>query len=195
MNNIPPPAPARSVIHRAAENGLYLGLYLSVLALLAGVSQGSLLAGLGVWGLSLYMPFFVYRLLRKSLAERHFEAGFAEMWSEGIALFLLASMIQAVVIYLGLRYLAPDYMARSVDMAIEFFRAQGNEAGDTWVRTLQNLREQNGLPGPTDVAAQIISTNVVGGGFLSIILSAVLVTRYSSAERRQRYMERHGGQQ
>lgn len=190
MNSTPHSAPPRTVINRAAYSGLFLGAYLSILALLTGLSQSFQSAALLVWGASLGLPFMVYSLLRRSLAETSFESPFSEIWAEGIAMMLLASAIQAVVIYGGLRYLAPDYIANSVAMAIDYFEAMGTQAGNQWADTLISVRAANGLPAPTDVVAQVMSMNLIGGTFLTLVLSAVLKLRYASGERRRRYTGR-----
>ncbi len=190
MGTTPPVAPARSAVHRAAYNGLYLGIYLSLLALVTGLSQSFMPASLLAWAATIGLPFMMYALLRRSLAETEFNAPFSELWAEGIVMLFLAGTIQAVVIYAGLKYLAPDYIADSVDMAIEFFAAQNNPAGDQWAETLGQLRRTNVLPAPTDVVAQIMSMNLIGGTFLTLVVAAVLKSRYSSEERRRRYAER-----
>ena len=107
MNTKSTNQPGRPVLQRAAETGLYLGGYLSLLALATGLSQSAPAASLLVWAGSIALPFALYVLLRRSLAERDFSATFSEVWLEGIASFFFGSMIQAVIIYLGLRFLAP----------------------------------------------------------------------------------------
>lgn len=183
-----PQRPARPVIHRAATGGLYLGLFLSVLALAAGGSLKMPFLSWVVNGLSLALPFFVYGLLRRSLAETGFAAKFSEMWAEGIAVFFLGSAIQAVVIYLGLRYLAPDLMNNMVDQALAAFAQAHMALPAETAQALEMVRRLS----PTDVLAQIMSMNLIGGMILSLVLAAVLVVRYSNPQRRERYIQKHG---
>ena len=72
---------------------------------------------------SIALPFALYVLLRRSLAERDFSATFSEVWLEGIASFFFGSMIQAVIIYLGLRFLAPHYLLTSSTNNISYCSA------------------------------------------------------------------------
>lgn len=187
MNTTAPNRPGRPVIQRAAGGGLTLGIYLSVLALASGASLHVSLLSWVVNGLSIAIPFFVYAILRRSLAETGFKATFAEMWAEGIAVFFLGSAIQAVVIYLGLRYWQPDLMSLMVDQTLAAFaQAQVAVPADA-ASALELVRRLS----PTDVLAQIMSMNLIGGMIISLILAAVLSVRYASQSRRQRYLEKH----
>ena len=191
MNTKSTNQPGRPVLQRAAETGLYLGGYLSLLALATGLSQSAPAASLLVWAGSIALPFALYVLLRRSLAERDFSATFTEVWLEGIASFFFGSMIQAVIIYLGLRFLAPHYLLNSVEMAIDYFNQMGTPAGDQWARTLTDIREHNGIPTAVDVVSQIISMNLIGGTFITLIDASILKARYSSEARRQAWRNRH----
>lgn len=182
-----PQRPARPVIHRAATGGLYLGLYLSVLAIAAGASLNIPLLSWVVNGLSVALPFFVYGLLRKSLAETDFRAKFSEMWAEGISVFFLGSALQAVVIYLGLRYLVPDLMSQIVDQALTAFAQAHVALPEDTAQALELMRRMS----PTDILAQIMSMNLIGGMIVSLILAAIVVVRYSNPERRERYIRKH----
>lgn len=190
MNNLQPTPPARSMVQRAASSGLYLGAYLSVLALLTGVSQQFPLAGLVVWVTSLALPFFVYVLQRNTYAETGFSAPYTEVWTEGICTFFLGSAIQAVVVYASLRYLAPGYIAQSVATSIEFFEQQGTPVAAQWIETLQELQRNHLLPSPTDVTAQLMSMNIIGGAIISIFTSLILVSRYRDEDRQRRFLQK-----
>lgn len=187
MNTTAPQRPGRPVIHRAAGGGLLLGIYLSVLAVASGASLHMPLLSWVVNILSIGIPFYVYALLRRSLAETGFKASFSEMWAEGIAVFFLGSAIQAVVIYLGLRYLAPDLMSLMVDQAQLAFSQAGVSLPADAAAALEMVRRLS----PTDVLAQIMSMNLIGGMILSLILAALLSVRYADADRRRRYMDKH----
>lgn len=164
-----------------------MGIYLSVLALASGASLHLPLLSWVVNGLSIAIPFFIYAILRRSLAETGFKATFAEMWAEGIAVFFLGSAIQAVVIYLGLRYWQPDLMGLMVDQTLAAFaQAQVPVPADA-AAALELVRHLS----PTDVLAQIMSMNLIGGMIISLILAAVLSVRYANQSRRQRYLEKH----
>lgn len=187
MNQQSPRAPGRPVIQRAAYGGLYLGIYLSALALCSGMSLDVPLASLAVYAGTIGLPFAVYAILRRSLAETNFQGRFSEMLAEGIAVFLLGSAIQGVVIYLGLKYLSPDLISRTVDFTIQAFQQEGIAMTPEMQEAMEIMRRFT----VTDVLAQIISTNLIGGMFMSLVLCSVLCLRYASAERRNRYIQKH----
>ena len=130
--------------------------------------------------LAIFAAVMLYFLLRRSYAEADFRAPFSEMWTEGIAVFFLGAAIQGVVIYLGLRYLVPDYIADSMNTTLEVLSGQNTEAAAQLAANLQRLKEMNVLPSAADVTAQIMSMNIILGAFLSLIDCSVLFSRYRS---------------
>lgn len=188
MSITSPQNPGRALIHRAAEGGLFFGLYLSALA----YTSGATVTGLSImaWvsnGLTIGIPFFIYALLRKSYAETDFKTIFSEVWAEGIAIFFLGSAIQAVAIYLGLRYIAPDLLSQLAEQfAATFAQADITMSADM-TSALHILRHLS----PTDVIAQIMSMNLIGGMVLSLLLAILLVARYANDDRRRRYLQKH----
>lgn len=179
--------PLRNLVQRAAGTGLVMGVYLTVMAVLTGIMQSVPVASIVVWAMTLGTPVVLYFLLRRSYAEADFRAPFSEMWTEGIAVFFLGAAIQGVVIYLGLRYLVPDYIADSMNTTLEVLSGQNTEAAAQLAANLQRLKEMNVLPSAADVTAQIMSMNIILGAFLSLIDCSVLFSRYRSETRRERY--------
>lgn len=156
---------------------------------------GSPLAGLLVWAAIIYMPFFMYRFMRASFAECRFQLGFAELWAEGIASFFLGSLFPALFAYMALRFAAPDLIDTVFQQSIDTFRSVQAPEWNAWADALENIRDKAGLPTPADIAAQIISMNLMGGMILSFFLSAWLKIRYSSPRRRERFSQSHPGTQ
>lgn len=179
--------PPRNLVQRAAGTGLVMGVYLTVMAVLTGIMQSVPVASIVVWAMTLGTPVVLYFLLRRSYAEGDFRAPFSEMWTEGIAVFFLGAAIQGVVIYLGLRYLVPEYIADSMNTTLEVLSGQNTEAAAQLAANLQRLKEMNVLPSAADVTAQIMSMNIILGAFLSLIDCSVLFSRYRSETRRERY--------
>lgn len=181
----------RSSLGNAAENGLWLGIYLSALAILTATSLHFSPASLLVWGGSIYLPFFFYRLQLKCYATSEFRLSFISLWSQGIAIFMFASLILAVVCYLGLRFIVPDLIVQSWNQSMEVLAANPSAEVRQLVNEMNAMIEQTGFPGPVDIAAQMISTNIIGGSILALITSAILSSRYSSESRRREYFSRH----
>lgn len=183
--------PGRPVIQRAGVNGVTLGLYLIGLALLSGLSIRSALAGLLVWVGSIYLPFFFYRVLLAGYAETHFKASLAEIWSEGLASIFFGSALQAVFIYVCLRYIDPTFVADVWNTSIATLEAQPGHDFDALVEAFRQIEAAGKLPGALDVMMQVMTMNLIGGALLSMVEAAIITLRYSDESRRNRYLARH----
>ncbi len=192
MQHIRPP---RAIITVAAENGAILGLYLILLAVFTGLSASFGLATLLVWAGTIYLPFYVYKLMRAHHAEAGFSLSMAELWAQALMSFLLGALLQAVAVYVLLRFVAPDFVASQMEQAIETFRATGTPEGEMWADTLANIRSANGLPSAADVAANLIVFNIFCGAAIGLVDSIILHARYRSAARRERWQRMHGDSQ
>jgi len=192
MQNIRPP---RAIITVAGENGAILGLYLILLAVFTGLSSSFGLATLLVWAGSLYLPFYLYKLMRSHHAETGFSLSLAELWAQALMSFLLGALLQAAAVYVLLRFVSPGFVASQIQLAIDTFEAMGTAEGDIWAETLTNIRSANGLPSAADVAANLIVFNIFCGAAIGLVDSIILHARYRSAARRERWHRTHGGSQ
>lgn len=195
MNSMQHMRPPRAIITVAAENGAILGLYLILLAVFTGLSSSFGLATLLVWGGSLYLPFYLYKLMRSHYAETGFSLSLAELWAQALMSFMLGSLLQAVAAYVLLRFVAPDFMATQMQTAIDTFRAIGTPAGDMYAETIENVRKIAGVPSATDVAGELIVFNIFCGASIGLVDSIILHARYRSAARRERWQRNNGDSQ
>ena len=183
--------PPRTLVQRATSWGLPLGLYLIGLALLCGTSMSSAVAGLLIWVGTIYFPFYLYKLLRQGYAETDFRSGMAEIWAEGIASIFLGSAIQALFIYVALRYIDPGFIATVWQTTIDTLKAQPGNEFDAMVAAFERVQRIGALPSPVDVMVQVMTMNLMGGTILSLIEAALIVSRYSDAGRRERYIKKY----
>ena len=162
---------------RAAENGLYISGFVCLLLLLLGA--GTVVPFLGQVFLvgTVVMPFATYRILSRNCRRNGGDMSFAEIWAEGIASFFLGSLIPAVMTYCLLRFAFPDFIYSQVMAAIEILSALDTPEAETLADTLVRLRDQGAVPTPADLAANIISFNVVAGTALSLLMAIALTTR------------------
>ncbi len=165
-----PPQPIHT---RAARNGLYMSLYISVLVIATGLSLHYLAATLIVWVGTLAMPFFLYRILRRSALATSGSFGFAELWAEGIATFLLGSLIPALVAYAGIRFCMPDFIHETLQQAIITLSEQDGPNSAPLVEMLERQLEMP-VPSAIDIASQLISFNIVIGTVLSLLVAIVV---------------------
>ena len=165
------PPPCRPITTRAAENGLYLGLCIGVLMTMCGVMVYFPMASLFVWAGSLAMPFILYRMLSGSNRECGGRLSFAEVWAEGIASFFLGSLIPAAAAYLLLRYAFPDLIRLQMQTSIDALANIDSPWAHQYHTALEQMQAKMLVPGPADIAANIISFNIVAGTLLSLMVA------------------------
>lgn len=176
LNSSPTPPPA-SIATRAAENGIVISGCILALLILCGMSIVFPTAGLLIWAGSLAMPVILYKLLTRSYRRVQCSMGFAEIWAEGIASFFLGTLVPALAVYLLLKYAFPGFIETQFNNTIDFFRSMENAQGDQWVKTLSDIRAKSSLPTAADVAANIISFNIVAGTTLSLLVTPFVKLR------------------
>ena len=167
-NNTPTPPP-RPILTRAAENGLRLGLIISALVLAMGLSAKFAPAALLLWGGTLAMPFITYRMLRRSATEAG-GLGFPEIWAEGIASYFLGALLPAALAYICLRFVAPTFIADTVADSIAILDAQGTADFAELADTMRRISAAK-MPTAADIAAQLISFNIIVGTVLSFVVA------------------------
>lgn len=184
MTNTEPHTPGRPITARAAQNGLYISGCIFVLIILFSTVLVFPLSGLLVWIGSFAMPFITYRLLKSSDKECGGTMSFAEIWAEGIASYFLGSLLPAAVCYLLLRFAFPSFIADQMNGMIDTLNAIGTEEAKAYVGLLEDLRNKTGLPGPVDIAANLISFNIVAGTAVSLLVAPfVRMRRYKTTSK------------
>lgn len=169
----PPPAP---ITERIARNGLFLGIYICVLVVATGLSTRYAAASIVVWVGSLGMPFFVYRLIRRNhLGCRR--PNFPELWAEGIGSFFLATLLPALLTYVLLRFVAPTFIIDTLEQSVVVLRSLGTPQWDEMASAIELLITRHKVPTAADVTSQIISTNIIVGTVISLIVSIFIVLK------------------
>lgn len=180
-----------SLLQSAGQNGVYLGIFLILLAVFSGLGMSFQAATLMVWAGSIYLPFFLYRLLLRNQADSGFTRNPTELWALGICSFMFAALLQAAAVYAVLRFIVPTFIAEQINAAIDMCRQVGTAEGDNLAESLKGVVEAAGYPTPADVAGNLIVFNVFVSAILSLIVSLVIQTRYRTVDRREAYMRRH----
>lgn len=177
MNSNPQSGPPRAIVSVAGDNGAYLGLYLILLAVFSGLSQSFGLATFLVWAGSVYLPFFLYRLLKNHYVSSGYRLSALEIWANALLSWLLGALLQAVAVYVLLRWAVPDFVASQMQTAIDTFRSIGTPEGDMWAEKLENLRAVAGIPTASDVASNLIVFNILCGAIVGFVDAVVLKLR------------------
>lgn len=176
------------LLQRASLNGLSLGLYFIVLAGIVALSQAFGPAVVLLWGIIVALPFYLYGLLRRSYGLSKFSRTYFQLVLEGLLSFVLGAAVQALVVFVFIKFVMPDYISDTYNSAVEAARALGTAEGAQLAAMLEQLQEQAGLPTPAQLAASTINLYIFTGFWLSVIVSGVLVWRYRDNDRRERLL-------
>ena len=164
----------RKIFNRAGNDGIIVGAYLSGLALMTGFSVKVGLFSILVWVFSLYLPFFVYRLISRGYKADGYRSRFSDLWAQGISTFFFASIILAAVVYVCLRFIAPHFIADQFAAAMALFNQTGTPEGMEIAETLKRVSETNSLPTASDVSMEMIVFNLLVGTVISLFCAAIL---------------------
>lgn len=191
MNITPPSTPAPSIAARAADSGVVMGGVIMVMVLATGFAYTYPLAGLLMVVVALAGIFVLYFLLRRSYVRTDYTSTMVELWAEGIAIFFLGSLVPAVVVYLLLRFVQPEFMAQQVDLALKnISQLPPTPEVENVTQALTTMRDKNLMPTAAQMAAQVIAMNMFVGMVLSLFEANVLIIRYRDPERRRRMSAR-----
>lgn len=191
MNITPPTTPAPSIAARAADSGVVMGGVIMVMVLATGFAYTYPLAGLLMVVVALAGIFVLYFLLRRSYVRTDYTSSMVELWAEGIAIFFLGSLVPAVVVYLLLRFVQPEFMAQQVDLALKnISQLPPTPEVENVTQALTTMRDKNLMPTAAQMAAQVIAMNMFVGMVLSLFEANVLIIRYRDPERRRRMSAR-----
>ncbi len=164
----------KSVFRRGAEDGIWFGLYLSVLFIFTAASIGMPLLGHFATLMALGVPVYVYFTLRKGFIENGCFYTFSEMWTYGIILFLCGSLIMAMTVVVYMSWVDPSFIYDQCQLAISIYRQMGGATGNEIASTLEKAIEQGMLPSPVSLAGNLISFSVFSGSILTMILSPII---------------------
>ncbi len=164
----------KSVFKRGADDGLWAGIYLSVLVIALLLSIKSLLAGMLGLVMAVCVPVTTYMLLRRAYRTDYGTTRFSELWMQGICTFFFGSLIMAVALYIFLEFIEPGYIYAVVGQAVETYRAVGSPEAVEFADMLQKLVDGKMLPSPIMVAVDMIWTVSFTGSVLSLLLSLIV---------------------
>jgi len=165
----------KSVYHRGADNGFYLGLLFIMIFCGLVLSEHLGFFSIITIAMILSVPFVAYYFMRKSFRMNGGICDFPSLWIEGIVAFSCGGALLALVAYIFLRFIDPEYIARQVDIMISVYKDNMNDAGtEEIVGMLELIKEHNAYPTPRLISLQLFLTSCFTGSVLSMILAAVV---------------------
>ena len=164
----------RSIYTYGANDGLKMGIYLSVMFLLQCIGTGNLmLMSLGTL-MMLCIPMAAYILLRKAYRDSGGHSTFSAIWLHGILMFLLGSLILALVIYIYLRFVNPRFLSDTLSTLIDAYSEIDSPQTSQLTDMLTTIKQQNLLPSPIQYAFSMIWTCGFFGSILSMLLALIV---------------------
>ncbi len=164
----------RSIYTYGANDGLKMGLYLSVMFLLQCIGMNHMLLMTIGTLMMLCVPLVAYALLRKGYRQSGGYSTFSAIWLHGILIFLCGSLILALVIYVYLRLVNPTFMSDILNSLIEVYGSMDNPQAEQLTEMLTTIKKQNLLPTPIQYAFTMIWTCGFFGSLLSMVLALIV---------------------
>lgn len=163
-----------SVYRRGADNGLAMGLLF--ILLFAGFVLTEYVSVFSVVALALMasVPFAAFLFLRRSYKKSGYTLEFSALWVEGIVTFTCAGALLAIVVYVTLKWVDPDYMVRQVDAAIEVYENIDDGRAREVLGMLEMIKENNAYPTPRFLSLQLVLTSCFTGSILSMLLGILI---------------------
>jgi thiol:disulfide interchange protein len=134
------------------------------------------LLGFFALALSIAVPFVVYRMIRRDYLRYPNMQFFSALWMHGISIFIFASMILAVAIYVFLRFIEPDFIINNLYTAIGVYRSLGVAEATDVANSLQLIIDKHMVPSASTFAVSSIWTVVFSGSMLSLLLALLVRT-------------------
>lgn len=123
------------------------------------------------------VPVVIYKFLRRSYVAEYGTTRFSALWMQGIVTFFCGSLILALVSFVFMRWIEPDYIESVMRQVVEVYGGaswpQGREAADV----LQHALDAGLVPRAIQVSMELLWTGVFTGSILSIVVSLIVQAR------------------
>lgn len=164
----------KSLFKRGADDGFWMGLFLSVLFVAMAYSVYSALVGVLALAMLIAVPFLIFFFLRRSYRYDNCRTQFSGLWLHGICIFFFGSLLMALTSYIYLRFADPTYLNSLVNMAKEVYQSVDSPEAQQMAAVLQKAQDSHLIPTPGQLAMEIIWLGVFSGSLLSMIVSAIV---------------------
>lgn len=168
----------KSVYQRGAEDGIYLGLTMSLAVLFTAASSYYAWCFLPSIVMLVAVPVVALRRLRASHIAQDCRATFSMLWMQGIAGFFFGGLLMGVVSYAAMKWIHPGYIVEQARIVVEVFSQSESDAYRAFARGVSQAIERGELPTAMDLVAELIYVAVLTGSLLSILLSLLIRARY-----------------
>lgn len=168
------PSSPRSIYERAASNGLWMGIYFSILflAMVGSMKWGVL--NLVVMTLFFATPYLIFMQMRRTHVAAHGMETVAGLWMQGILTFCCGSLLLCATSYLFLRWGYSDFMYDSCVQILEAYNSTPDLPRDEIYNIAQSIVNNRFVIRPADIAVAYFWMGSFSGSILSLILALIV---------------------
>lgn len=145
----------KTVYQRGAENGLIIGLFLTVVSSLLLAAADMNVPSILVLALFLLFPVISFMMLRKTFREERGETMLSALWLQGIVGYVGGSLIFALAGYVYLRWINPMFIPDQVSEAIKVYSEVDDPNAREVVTVLRQIEKTNAYPSPQQIVTEL----------------------------------------
>lgn len=160
-----------SVYRRGADDGFIMGVYLSVWIILVCSSIYYQITGIIGLILSAGVPALLYVMLRRSYVKDFGLSTFSFLWLQGIVTFVCGTLMMAVVAFIFMRFIRPDYISELFSMVADQYESLPSAEAQSFAHNLHLMVKNNTLPTPIYVALELMMSGIFTGSILSMFIT------------------------
>lgn len=164
----------KTIYTRGADDGLWMGLYISAaMALIVGsiymtaLQIPSIVVALGV-------PFLTYFFLRRTHVAAHGMTVFSALWMQGIVMFACASIVFGGVAFVYLRFVNPDFIHELLVYLASFYDSVDDANAKAIGDELRMIVDSNAAPRPAVLVLGEMWSVMFSGSLLSMLVSFIV---------------------
>lgn len=173
---------AKNIYSTAARLGVPFGAYLSALSAAMVFSDQSQVLPVVALAMMVCLPMALYRMQRRS----HIldpVTPYAGIWLLGMVTLIFASLICAMVSYVLITTMRPDFINEQMQAAINVYSATPELRDSQLVEAMRTVQKENLLPTPIEYVIQMFWMTSFSGSMLSAF-TALLAVKLPHRQRR-----------
>ncbi len=168
----------QSPYRRGADDGLVMGMYLTVM-FFASIFSGSLplLAWLAL-SMAVCVPLLVWRLMGRYQRALGPASSFSMLWMYGVVMFFCGILIAGMALEVYMTWIHPDYVAEQLRSLAALKDTYPGTDLDSVADMAQGMVDTHFIPAPMHLLAVLVMMAIVSGSMLSIVLGGLLTFRH-----------------
>lgn len=164
----------KNIYARGADDGFWLGLYLSVLFFLTVFALKVPVLNIAAGAMALGVPFLTYFFIRRTHVAAHGMTVFSALWMQGITMFACGCLIFGAVSFVYLRWIDPGFLVRMLELGVEYYRASPSESAHLLADEFQMIIDSKVIPSALNIAFGWMWLGMFSGSILSMIVAGIV---------------------